>query len=170
MSMKVYEDMKDILCHELGEYAHKGKIDRDGLDDVFKLTTSIAKLEGLISGRYSSPEGGYDEGNSYAYRRGMRGSYDDMSNRMGNSRYYADRYGNSNRYEPYSWDDSAEGYSDARGRDGRTGRYVSRDSYDPGYSRHTAEQQIATKLAEMRETSQDQHIRDTLTDAMSRLK
>ena len=174
MSMKVYEDMKDILCHELGEYAHKGNIDRDGLDDVFKLTTSIAKLEGLISGRYSSPEGRYDEGDSYAYRGDMRGSYDGMSNRMGYSRDYSTRTYPTVRVGRHSMDnhmdESYDDYSEARGRDAITGRYVSRDNYDPGYSRHTAEQKVTRKLEDMLDTTQDPHIREALTQAIVKLK
>ena len=170
--LKTYFDIKDTLCRELGEISRKGSLDREGLDDVYKLTSAITMVESLIRrerGDMDADEEYSNEGDSNAYRRSMRNSYDDMSHRMGNSGRFNYRISNTNRYEPYSWDNSRDDYSEARGRDGRTGRYVSRDSYDPGYSRHTAEQKVADKLEDMLDTTQDQHIRDALTQALTML-
>lgn len=197
MSKRMYEDLKEILCHELNEITRKGDIDREGLDDVYKLSSAITMVESLMkkqqgqgqqgeseySNRYSNDYS--NEGMSNAYRRSMRGSYDGMSNNMGTSNDYSNRDDYANRGEQYSrdysMDSSYEGsydYSGRRGRDAQTGRYVSRDggsydsydSYDRGYSRHTAEQKVARKLEDMLDTTQDQHIRNAIMKAMNMLK
>ena len=151
MSMKTYEDLKDILCRELDEITSRGNIDREGLDNVYKLTSAITMIESLMNKDEYSNERGY----SNAYGR-------PMTIRM------------SHMYDPYSRDNYGRGmyyddYSEARGRDAMTGRYVSRDN-DPGYSRHTAEQKVTHKLEDMLDTSQDQRIRDALTQAINMLK
>lgn len=167
MSMKTYDELKDILCRELDEIARKGDIDREKLDDVYKLTSAITMVESLMRRREN-------EGDSYAYRGDMRGSYDGMSNRMGYSRDYSTRTYPTVRVGRYSMDnhmdESYDDYSEARGRDAITGRYVSRDNYDPGYSRHTAEQKVTRKLEDMLDTTQDPHIREALTQAIMKLK
>lgn len=164
MHMSKYENLKDILCKELDEITRKGEIDRAGLDDIYKLTSAIVMVDSLIE----------RNSDSNAYRGDMRGSYDGMSNRMG----YPDDY--SNRTHPtvrvgrysmdYNWDGSYDDYSEARGRDSATGRYVSRDNYDTGYSRHTAEQKVTQKLEDMLDTTQDPHIREVISQAISKLK
>ena len=185
MSKRMYEDLKEILCHELNEITRKGDIDREGLDDVYKLSSAITMVESLMKkqkqqGEESEYSNEYsNEGMSNAYRRSMRNSYDGMSNHMGSSNDYASRDGYANRGEQYSRDYSMDGsydasndYSGRRGRDAQTGRYVSRDgeSYDRGYSRHTAEQKVARKLEDMLDTTQDQHIRNAITQAINMLK
>lgn len=184
MSKRMYEDLKEILCHELNEITRKGDIDREGLDDVYKLSSAITMVESLMKkqkqqGEESEYSNEYsNEGMSNAYRRSMRNSYDGMSNTDGSSNNYANRGGYANRGEQYSRDYSQDGsydYSERRGRDAQTGRYVSRDnsydeSYDRGYSRHTAEQKVARKLEDMLDTTQDQHIRKAIMKAMEMLK
>ncbi len=177
MSKRTYEELKDILCHELNEITRKGDIDRERLDDVYKLTSAITMVESLMN-RQSEEEGGYsntymNEGGSNAYRRSMRNSYDGMYNRMGNSRDYSNRSYPPIRVGRYSMDDYWDGsndYSEARGRDAATGRYVSRDNYDPGYSRHTAEEKVTHKLEDMLDTTQDQRIRDAIMTAITMLR
>lgn len=151
MSTKTYEDLKDILCRELDEISRRGNIDREGLDNVYKLTSAITMIESLMNKDEYSNERGY----SNAYGR-------PMTIRM--SRMY-DPYSRDNYSREMSYDD----YSEARGRDAMTGRYVSRDN-DPGYSRHTAEQKVTHKLEDMLDTTQDQRIRDALTQAINMLK
>ena len=190
MSKRMYEDLKEILCHELNEITRKGDIDREGLDDVYKLSSAITMIESLMkkgqqgqSEEYSNEysRNSYEGGVSNDYGRSMRGSYNAMSNRNNNSYNYANRMDNSNRGEQYSressYDNSYDGsydYSERRGRDPQTGRYVSRDSYDAsndrGYSRHTAEQKVARKLEDMLDTTQDPHIRSAIMQAMNMLK
>lgn len=146
MSRMKYDEVEDILCDELNEIARKGDVDRTTLDDVYKLTSTLVMIESL-----KNPDQGY----SNAYGR-------PMTIRM------------SRMYDPYSRDNYGRGmyyddYSEARGRDAMTDRYVSRDN-DPGYSRHTAEQKVTHKLEDMLDTTQDQRIRDALTQAINMLK
>jgi hypothetical protein len=181
----MYEDLKEILCHELNEITRKGDIDREGLDDVYKLSSAITMVESLMkkqgqgqSEEYSNEYSNEGASNEYSRRRSMRNSYDGMSNTDGNSHDYGVSRDYANRGEQYSRDYSRDGsydYSERRGRDPQTGRYVSRDnsyaeSYDRGYSRHTAEQKVARKLEDMLDTTQDQHIRNAITKAMEMLK
>ena len=190
MSKRMYEDLKEILCHELNEITRKGDIDREGLDDVYKLSSAITMIESLMKkGQQEQGKGEYsneysNEGCASNAYRSMRNSYDGMSN-DGASHDYANGRGYGRSHDPYSRDYSREAsyemsneYSGRRGRDAQTGRYVSRDggsydSYDPydrGYSRHTAEQKVARKLEDMLDTTQDQHIRNAIQQAINMLK
>lgn len=190
MSKRMYEDLKEILCHELNEITRKGDIDREGLDDVYKLSSAITMIESLMKkGQQEQGKGEYsneysNEGGASNAYRSMRNSYDGMSN-DGASNDYANGRGYGRNHDPYSRDYSREAsyemsndYSGRRGRDAQTGRYVSRDggsydsydSYDRGYSRHTAEQKVARKLEDMLDTTQDPHIRNAIQQAMNMLK
>lgn len=176
MSKRMYEDLKEILCHELNEITRKGDIDREGLDDVYKLSSAITMIESLMK----KPQGQEEYSNEYSNRsyRSYDGMSNDYSRNMSNTsnRSYdgggSYDYGASN--DQYSRDNSYD-YSTRRGRDAQTGRYVSRDgrsmdSYDSGYSRHTAEQKVSEKLKDILDTTQDQHIRQAIMQAMNMLK
>ena len=150
MSKRMYEDLKEILCHELNEITRKGDIDREGLDDVYKLSSAITMIKSLMKdgqqgdqeqGEYSqrySNDGmsnrmnpmhwSYEGGGSNDYSRNR--SYDGMSNERGvtDGRDAGRDSRASNRM--YSREDMSTDYSQRRGRDANTGRYVSRDSYD----------------------------------------
>lgn len=196
MSKRMYEDLKEILCHELNEITRKGDIDREGLDDVYKLSSAITMIESLMkkgqqggseeeysqdrgmSNRMNPMQWSYEGGGSNAYSRNQ--SYDGMSNERGitdgrdNSRA-------SNRM--YSREDMSNDYSQRRDRDPQTGRYVSRDSYDSydsydgsydgsyerGYSRHNAEQKVVQKLQDILSTTKDTHIRKAIMQAMEKI-
>lgn len=166
--MRKYEELKDILCHELDEITRKGTLDKEGLDDVYKLTSAITMVESLMKRHHDEYEG-----DSYAYRGDMRGSYGGMSNRMGYSRDYSNRSYPPIRIGRYSMDDNwdaSNDYSEARGRDAATGRYVSRDYRYDGYSRHTAKEKMTNKLEDMLDTTQDEQIRGAIMTAMNMLK
>ena len=87
MGMKALYDLRDMLCSELDEIAHKGEMSAGDLETVHKLTDTIKnidKIEMLESDGYSRSDGGvwtsrgnYGRGSSYA-RRGthyVRGHY-----------------------------------------------------------------------------------------------
>lgn len=207
----MYEDLKEILCHELNEITRKGDIDREGLDDVYKLSSAITMVESLMKKGQQGEEGGYSQesrmmpmswtsyegGGSNEYSRmsnasNARGGGSNASNNYGNSR----DGGMSNR--SYNSNDYSEESSYRRGRDARTGQYVSRDgmsneSYDSyeggsnardsyardsyardsyardGYSRHNAEQKVVQKLQDILATTQDTHIRKAIMQAMEKI-
>ena len=142
MSKRMYEDLKEILCHELNEITRRGDIDKESLDDVYKLSSAITMVESLMKkgqqgdmmeeGSMSNasnhmPMWAYEGASNDSYRsnRGMsneRGTTDGRD--MGRSRGYGN---NSNDYSQDGSYDSYESYRRGRGADGR---YVSRDSYD----------------------------------------
>lgn len=197
MSKRMYEDLKEILCHELNEITRKGDIDREGLDDVYKLSSAITMIESLMkkgqqggqeegeysqqySNRMNPMQWSYEGGGSNDYSRNR--SYDGMSNERGvtDGRDASRDYGTSNRM--YSREDMSNDYSQRRGRDPQTGRYVSRDSYDSydsygsydgmnnrGYSRHDAEQAVVQKLQNILTTTKDAHIRKAIMQAMEKI-
>ena len=111
--MHYMEDLKDLLCAELEDYAEKGKksgkMSMGDLDSIHKLTDTvknILKIDMLES------EAGYSEDGAY----------------MGEGRIYGTSYDDGMR--------RGVGYSYARGR----GRYAKRDSMgrysrDDGYMR-----------------------------------
>lgn len=86
--MRVYEDLKDMLCKELEEISRKGELTAGTLDTVDKLTHAIKSIETIMAmneyedgyssdnmnGMSSTRRGGrsYERGTSYA--RGRTGS------------------------------------------------------------------------------------------------
>lgn len=198
MGKRMYEDLKEILCHELNEITRRGDIDKESLDDVYKLSSAITMVESLMK---KGQQGGMEEVSNdrgsmsnasnhmpmyWSYEGNSNGSYN-MSNErgttdgrdMGRSRDYS----NDNR--TYRMEDSYEMSNESyrRGR-GADGRYVSRDSYDSydsyardsydsyerGYSRHTAEQKVAEKLEDILETTESPKVRKAIEQAMMKIK
>lgn len=187
MGKRMYEDLKEILCHELNEITRRGDIDREGLDDVYKLSSAITMVESLMKKQQGQgqQEGEYSQGYSQegmsnrmnmrrSYEGGMSndGSYDSMSYERGTTD--GRDMGRSRAYDGNSRDYSREGsydYSERRGR-GADGRYVSRDSYDNyanDYSRHTAEQMVVSKLQDILANTSDQKIRKAIMQAMEKI-
>ena len=152
--MKALEDMKELLEEQVKKINRKGDaITPQELDSAYKAIDIIKDIE-TISAMKKAEEESSKDGMSYA-RGGMSR---DMSNAQGNASYdmsnhyrhpYVDWYGRGREsYDGRSYGESYanESYaragrdgdgdgryseeSYARGRDPRTGRYVSRDSYD----------------------------------------
>lgn len=159
MSKRKYEDLKEILCHELNEITRKGEMDRETLDNVYKLTSSIDVLKKLIK------ENKHEEDEDEEYSQDYNGASYRMNpmtwsnaNRRGYSRMYSEG-------------DMSDDYSQARGRDAQTGRYMSRDGssyegYDRDYSRHDAEEKVVQKLQDILAGTHDSHIRKAIMKAM----
>lgn len=197
MGKRMYEDLKEILCHELNEITRRGDIDKESLDDVYKLSSAITMVESLMKkgqqGNEQSMEEYSNRGNSnrmmpmWAYEGNSNASYDGMSNRnMSNERGVTDGrdMGRSRAYDGNS-NDSYESYRRGRGADGRyvsrdgsydsydRGSYDSYDSYDSyerGYSRHTAEQKVAEQLKDMLKTTESPKVREAIEQAMMKIK
>ena len=178
MSNRMYEDLKEILCHELNEITRKGDIDKESLDDVYKLSSALTMVESMMK---KEKQGGMEETSNH-----MPWSYEGNSNasyNMSNERGTTDGrdMGRSRNYNGSSRDYSNESYARGRGADGR---YVSRDSYDSydsydrgsydsyerGYSRHTAEQKVAEKLQDILETTESPKVREAIQQAMQKIK
>lgn len=104
MNIKSFEDLHETLCKEIDEIATKREIDKQLLDNIYKLTGSIKNIDKIMM--YENGEmdhshaggwearGTYGNGNSYANRGrysrdgwDMRESYDDgYDNRNSNRR------------------------------------------------------------------------------------
>lgn len=193
MGKRMYEDLKEILCHELNEITRKGDIDKESLDDVYKLSSAITMVESLMK---KEKQGGMEGDTSnhmpmWTYEGNSNASYDmsnergSSNNNMGSNRVYR---GNSNDYSRDSYE-SNDSYRRGRGADGR---YVSRDgsydsydsydgsydsygrnyydSYERGYSRHTAEQKVAEKLEDILKTTESPKVRQAIEQAMMKIK
>lgn len=91
MSAKVMNEIKEILCAELEEFAKNGEISRGDLDDLHKLTDTIKNLDKIemLEDQGSSYDGGWEATGTYSDRGRSRGSYNDGS--YGNGRSYAGR-------------------------------------------------------------------------------
>lgn len=179
MSKRTYEELRDMLRHELDTLTKKGEVTKETLDYFQKLTSTLTKVEQLMqtsegggqSMNYSQNSNGY----SQRYYPMMPMSYDGASMDMGNSNGYSmrsDSYGQGS-YNQGSYDGSYDGGSYAgggsyarRGRDGDgDGRYSesdysnrrgrdSRGRYSrDGYSRHTAKEKMIQKLEDMADTA-----------------
>ena len=113
--MKIYEQIKDMLCDELEEIAKKKELTTNSLDviyrsvDVLKDLKTIESMEqefpsegysrdGYSQGWYNRmPMYAYDDGNSYARGRGRYANRDSMG-----------RYSGDEHHDGYSRDTKSE--------------------------------------------------------------
>lgn len=153
--MHYMEDLKDLLCAELEDYAENGKksgkMSMGDLDSIHKLTDTVKNilkidmLEGEI---------GYSEDGAY----------------MGEGRIYGTSYDDEMR--------RGGGYSYARGR----GRYAKRDSMgrysrddgymrrDGGYSREDGKEYMMERIGELMDEAQKPSEKEALRRCMEALK
>ena len=161
--MHYMEDLKDLLCAELEDYAEKGKksgkMSMGDLDSIHKLTDTV---KNILKIDMLEEESGYSEDGHYIGEGRIYGtSYDDEMRRGG-------------------------GYSYARGR----GRYAKRDSmgryssrgmsYDDdmsyarggrrGYSRDDGKTYMMEQLEDMMEDAEKPAEKEALRRCMEALK
>lgn len=176
MSKRMYEDLKEILCHELNEITRRGDIDKESLDDVYKLSSAITMVESLMKKDKPMEEGTSNHMPMWSYEGGN-------SNAMSNNSYERNVTDGRDmgRSGDYSNDYSQDSYRRGRGADGRyvsrdsydsydRGSYDSYDSYERGYSRHTAEQKVAEKLDDILKTTESPKVRQAIEQAMQKIK
>ena len=77
------EELKEMLCEELEEYADKGKLDMGGLEIVDKLAHAIKNIDKIIDKEDGYSERRYSERGMY--EGNYRGSYGDSYGRDGYS-------------------------------------------------------------------------------------
>lgn len=160
--------------------------------DVLKDISTIEAMEkadkeyGEYSNNYSN-----DYSNEYSQRQGVKGtgrysreysqhympmwaydgmsnnSYANMSNQMRTNDNGMSNGGMSNDgMSNNSYDNSYENYSNRRGRDARTGRYVSRDS---GYSRAKEKEHMLDRLDDMLDDASSEKERRALEQCIERI-
>ena len=153
--MHYMEDLKDLLCAELEDYAEKGKksgkMSMGDLDSIHKLTDTV---KNILKIDLQESEDGYSEDGHY----------------MGEGRIYRTSYDDGMR--------RGVGYSYARGR----GRYAKRDSMgrysrddgymrrDGGYSREDGKAYMMEQLEDMMEDAEKPAEKEALRRCMEALK
>lgn len=165
--MRVLEDMKEVLEEQIKKIAKKGDaISPQELDNAYKAVDIIKDIETIDAMKRAEEEGygssygssyDYSGAGSYNYSRRMPYSYEGSYDGSYDGRSYADHSmdGRSMNMSRGRDGDGDGRYSERRGRDARTGRFVSRDggSYDNSYeySRepHQDKEQMKRQIQEM---------------------
>ena len=153
--MHYMEDLKDLLCAELEDYAEKGKksgkMSMGDLESIHKLTDTV---KNILKIDLMESDDGYSEDGHY----------------MGEGRIYGTSYDDGMR--------RGVGYSYARGR----GRYANRDSMgrysrddgsmrrDGGYSRDDGKAYMMEQLEDMMDDAEKPAEKEALRRCMDALK
>ena len=152
--MNYMEDLKDLLCAELEDYAEKGKksgkMSMGDLDSIHKLTDTV---KNILKIDMLEGESGYSEDGAY----------------IGEGRIYGTSYDDGMR--------RGVGYSYARGRRyakrDSMGRYSRDDGYmrrDVGYSREDGKEYMMERLGELMDEAQKPSEKEALRRCMEALK
>lgn len=158
--MHYMEDLKDLLCAELEDYAEKGKksgkMSMGDLDSIHKLTDTV---KNILKIDMLEGETGYSEDGAYIGEGRIYGtSYDDGMRRGGGYSYARGRgrYAKRDSMGRYSRDD---GYMR---RDGRGMR--------DGYSRDDGKAYMMEQLEDMMEDAEKPAEKEALRRCMEALK
>ena len=158
--MHYMEDLKDLLCAELEDYAEKGKksgkMSMGDLESIHKLTDTVKNILKIDT---LKEELGYSEDTDFMGEGRMYGvSYDDGMHREGGYSYARGRrYARRDSMGRYSRDD---GMSYARGGRGMRG----------GYSRDEGKHYMMEQLEEMMEEAEKPAEKEALRRCMDALK
>lgn len=192
MSKRTYEELRDMLRHELDVLTKKGEVTKETLDYFQKLTSTLTKVETLMgmSGEEGNSMNGYSQRYSeYYHPWSMRGSYDggvsnnySMNQGMSNTSYDGgtSNTGMSNRG---SYAQGGSSYDGRAGRDAdsdgrysednssyRGGRYSGRRYSRDGYSRHTAKEKMIEKLETMMDSATNEKERNAIMNCIEELE
>ena len=156
--MHYMEDLKDLLCTELEDYAEKGKKsgkmsagDFQIIDTVLNSVKNIYKID-----KYKEEMEGYSEDGTYMGEGRIYGtSYDDGMHRDGGYSYARGR-----RYAK----------RDSMGRYSRDGGMPYRGGMRGGYSRDEAKSYMVEQLEEMMEEAEKPAEKEALRRCMDALK
>jgi len=181
MSKRTYEELRDMLRHELDVLTKKGEITKESLDHFQKLTATLWKIEELLKAEQGDSEGGYSQRGEYSNRYMMpMGSYDGQSMNYGaNPNDYSRTQGGMSNTGSYNDRSYNGGSSYARqGRDGDgDGRYsensndYSRRRYSYGrYSRHTEKEKMIEKLERMADSASSEKERRAIMECIDELE
>ena len=158
--MHYMEDLKDLLCAELEDYAEKGKksgkMSMGDLDSIHKLTDTV---KNILKIDMLEGETGYSEDGAYMGEGRIYGtSYDDEMRRGGGYSYARGRgrYAKRDSMGRYSRDD---GYMRRNGRGMRD-----------GYSRDEGKAYMMEQLEDMMEDAEKPAEKEALRRCMEALK
>ena len=158
--MHYMQDLKDLLCAELEDYAEKGKksgkMSMGDLETVHKLTDTV---KNILKIDMLEEEAGYSEDGHYMGEGRIYGtSYDDGMHREGGYSYASGRrYAKRDSMGRYSRDDGMSYARDGRGMRG-------------GYSRDDGKHYMMEQLEEMMEEAEKPAEKEALRRCMDALK
>lgn len=158
--MHYMQDLKDLLCAELEDYAEKGKksgkMSMGDLDSIHKLTDTV---KNILKIDMLEDETGYSEDGAYMGEGRIYGtSYDDEMRRGGGYSYARGR----GRYAK----------RDSMGRYSRDDGYMRRDvrGMRDGYSRDDGKAYMMEQLEDMMEDAEKPAEKEALRRCMEALK
>ena len=155
--MHYMEDLKDLLCAELEDYAEKGKkankVSAGDLEAIHKLTDTV---KNILKIDMLEEDSGYSEDGHYMGEGRIYGtSYDDGMHREGGYSYARGRrYARRDSMGRYSRDDGMSYRGGMRG----------------GYSRDDAKSYMIEQIEEMMETAEKPAEKEALRRCMDALK
>ena len=155
--MHYMEDLKDLLCAELEDYAEKGKksgkMSMGDLESIHKLTDTV---KNILKIDMLEEESGYSEDGHYMGEGRIYGtSYDDGMHRDGGYSYARGR-----RYAK----------RDSMGRYSRDGGMMYRGGMRGGYSRDDGKQYMMDRLGELMDEASTPTEREALKKCMQALE
>ena len=153
--MHYMEDLKDLLCAELEDYAEKGKksdkMSMGDLDSIHKLTDTV---KNILKIDMLEGETGYSEDGAY----------------IGEGRIYGTSYDGYDRGTSYARGRGRYAKRDSMGRYSRDGRYMRHDERDGGYSRDEGKAYMMGQLGGMMEDAEKPAEKEALRRCMEALK
>lgn len=185
---KVYEDVKELLHDQLKKLAKKPDINATELHNIYEavdVLKDISTIEAMEKADKEYGEYSNDYSNDYSQRQGVKGTgrysreysqhylpmwaydgnYANMSNNMSNQMRtnVSNENGMSNgdmSNNSYDYNN----YSNRRGRDARTGKYVSRD-----YSRAEEKEHMLDRLEDMLDDANSEKERRAIEQCIQRI-
>ena len=155
--MNYMEDLKDLLCAELEDYAEKGKksgkMSMGDLDSIHKLTDTV---KNILKIDMLEGETGYSEDGAY----------------MGEGRIYGTSYDGYDRGASYARGRGRYAKRDSMGRYSRDDGYMRRDGRGmrDGYSRDDGKAYMMEQLEDMMEDAEKPAEKEALRRCMEALK
>ena len=155
--MHYMEDLKDLLCAELEDYAEKGKksgkMSMGDLESIHKLTDTV---KNILKIDMLEEESGYSEDGHY----------------MGEGRIYGTSYDGYDRGASYARGRGRYAKRDSMGRYSRDDGYMRRDvrGMRDGYSRDEGKAYMMEQLEDMMEDAEKPAEKEALRRCMEALK
>ena len=155
--MHYMEDLKDLLCAELEDYAENGKksgkMSMGDLDSIHKLTDTVKNIMKID---ILKEETGYSEDGAY----------------MGEGRIYGTSYDGYDRGASYARGRGRYAKRDSMGRYSRDDGYMRRDvrGMRDGYSRDDGKAYMMEQLEDMMEDAEKPAEKEALRRCMEALK
>lgn len=175
--MHYMEDLKDLLCAELEDYAEKGKksgkMSMGDLESIHKLTDTV---KNILKINMLEEDGGYSEDGHYMGEGRIYGtSYESGYSERGGSSYargrgrYAkrDSMGRYSRDGGMSYDDDMSYARGGRGGNRGGSRGYSRDG---GYSMDDAKEMMVERIEDMMEMAETPAQKEALKRCMQALE